>query len=109
MAIDQGARDATADTIRLRTAYNETIGAMLRRFREKHGLSLREAARQLHIAHPVLLAWEVGRFAPVHAYRRAIERWTRGEIAADAWAVPAVERETMARASRVRPIKRAAG
>lgn len=58
----------------------------LARFIEKTGVSRREAARQLHVSHPTLLAWIDGSRTPeVGARREAIERWTSGQVPASSW------------------------
>ena len=79
-------------------------GKRLRRFREDLGLTLRSAARQLHVQHPALKAWEEGE-TPMAAYRRAIQVWTQGAIRHDEWPLSIREREVTAAAARVRRAK----
>lgn len=62
-----------------------SCGARLRRFREKRGLGLRAAARQLHVSHPALRFWETNATTPSGPYRDAIELWTDGDIRAQDW------------------------
>ena len=62
-----------------------TVGARLRVFREGLPLSLRAAARQLHVAHPALKDWESDEQTPAPPYREAIEVWTEGTIKASEW------------------------
>lgn len=67
-------------------------------------LSLRESARQLHVAHPALREWEAGTQVPIAHYRDAIEVWTEGEIPAADWPLSPREREIVVNASMVRPV-----
>jgi hypothetical protein len=46
---------------------------------------MREAARQLHVAHPTIRDWEVGVKTPRAPYREAIEVWTNGTVRAAEW------------------------
>jgi len=76
----------------------------LRRFIERVGIGIRDAAEQLDTAHPALLAWLKGICKP-DAYRRElIELWTGGTIPRLAWLS---DRERAA-LKRMRPFKRAA-
>lgn len=83
-------------------------GARLRSFRERLGISLREAARQLHVAHPALKDWEEEQQVPTAAYRDAIEVWTGGDIKAGAWPLSERERGIVENASMVKPATKAA-
>src|SRR5262249_53257861 len=78
-------------------------GSRLRRFREQRGISLREGARQLHVAHPALHAWEEEEQVPAPAYRDAIEVWTSGAVRANDWPLTEREQEIVENAARVRP------
>jgi transcriptional regulator with XRE-family HTH domain len=78
-------------------------GERLAKFRDDRKVPLREAARQLHVAHPTLKDWEIGRLVPSPAYRAAIEIWTGGIIAADDWPVTMREAEIAANTAKVRP------
>lgn len=78
-------------------------GTRLREFRTALGISLREAARQLNVAHPVLKDWEDGVQTPVRPYRDAIEVWTKGAIKSSSWPVSERERDVSDRAAAVRP------
>ena len=78
-------------------------GVRLRMFREQRGISLREASRQLHVAHDALKDWEDERQTPAPPYREAIEVWTGGAIRADQWPISARERDMADRAAAVRP------
>lgn len=79
-----------------------SCGVRLRTFREERGISLREAARQLHVVHPALREWEDDRQTPAPPYRDAIEVWTDGRIKASEWPVSTREREIAERAAAVR-------
>jgi transcriptional regulator with XRE-family HTH domain len=78
-------------------------GRQLRAFREARGLSLREAARQLHVVHPALKDWEDEHQSPSAPYRDAIEVWTHGAIPSACWPVSDRERDIALRAAAVRP------
>lgn len=79
-------------------------GSRLKAFRIENGLSLREAARQLHVVHPALKEWEEGRQVPVPAYRDAIQVWTRGAIRAEEWPLSEAERKAVINAAQVVPV-----
>jgi len=79
-------------------------GLRLREFREARKISLREAARQLHVAHPALKDWETNQ-VPTPPYREAIERWTNGAIKASDWPLSPREREIVANARQVGPVR----
>lgn len=81
-------------------------GLRLRAFRKARNVSLREASRQLHVAHPTLKDWENGAQVPSPPYRDAIEVWTQEEIRAREWPVSPRERDVAGRAGAVRPFKR---
>lgn len=81
----------------------QAVGKRLRRFRIGLKISLREAARQLHVAHPALKDWEDETQTPSPPYREAIERWSGGSIKATDWPVSARERDMAAQAAAVRP------
>lgn len=81
----------------------EHPGPRLRRFREGLGLSLREAARQLHVAHPALKDWEEEKQTPTSPYRDAIEVWTNGDIKASDWPLSGRERDIVENAAKVGP------
>lgn len=81
----------------------KSCGVRLREFRVARDLSLREAARQLHVVHPALREWEEDRQTPAPAYRDAIEVWTNGEILASSWPASPREREIAERAGAVKP------
>lgn len=83
-------------------------GPRLRQFRERLGLSLREAARQLHVAHPALKDWEGEEQTPTAPYRDAIEVWTGGEIKASDWPLQGRERDIAQNAAKVGPAVSAA-
>ncbi len=57
----------------------------LRAHREALRLSVRAAALQLHVSHVALLSWERGLHVPFYENRVAIERWSGGSVAVDAW------------------------
>lgn len=78
-------------------------GARLTAFRKVRELSLREAADQLHTAHPVLGEWEKGTQVPAPAFREAIEVWTGGEIKVTDWPLSIREREITEKAALVVP------
>lgn len=79
-------------------------GALLRAFREERGLSLREAARQLHVVHPALKDWEEDDQTPTAPYRDAIEVWTNGHIKASDWPLHGRELQIVNRAALVKPV-----
>lgn len=74
-------------------------------FRERHGISLREAARLLGVSAPTVLDWERRRKVPSVASRRAIRIWTHGHIREEEWTTSR-ERAEEERARRVRPLRR---
>lgn len=78
-------------------------GPRLKRFRETRGLSLREAARQLHVAHPALKDWEDETQTPSQPYRDAIEVWTEGDIKASEWPLEGREKQIAENAASVKP------
>lgn len=82
-------------------------GPRLRAIREKLGLSLREGARQLHVAHPTLKDWEEEAQTPTPPYRDAIEVWTEGRIKADEWPLEGREKEIAENAAKVKPAQSA--
>lgn len=75
----------------------------MKAFREERGISLREAARQLHVKHPALKDWEDGRKLPSPPYRDAIEVWTEGLIKAGEWPLTKQESEAVKNTALVRP------
>lgn len=79
-------------------------GPRLRRFREDRDLSLREAARQLHVAHPALKDWEDETQTPSAPYRDAIEVWTEGDIKASEWPLEGREKQIADNAASVKPV-----
>lgn len=79
----------------------------LRAFRVRLNLSVREAARQLHVKHPSLRDWEDEIQTPTQPYRDAIEVWTSGEIKASEWPLGARERDIVANAGLVEPARAA--
>lgn len=78
-------------------------GVRLRAFREERSLSMREAARQLHVVHPALKDWEDGNQTPTAPYRDAIEIWTNGTIKAAEWPLTGRERQIASNAAMVKP------
>lgn len=78
-------------------------GARLRKFREGLGLSLREGARQLHVAHPALKDWEDESQVPTYPYRQAIEVWTGGTVKVEDWSLSDRELDIVKNANLVRP------
>lgn len=80
-------------------------GARLRKFREAVKMSLREAARQLHVQHPTVKDWEERSKVPMAAYRSAIEVWTGGTIRAEEWPLSVRERGIVESAGRVEPAR----
>lgn len=87
---------------------NQHPGPRLRAFRERLGLSLRAAARQLNVAHPALKDWEEEHQTPTPPYRDAIEVWTRKEICAADWPLSGRERVVVENAAKVGPAVAAA-
>lgn len=76
-----------------------TPRTLLRDFIEKKlGIGVTEAARQLGVTHPALIAWLDGSRVPEPPYRKALEKWTTGAVPADAWA-DAAERRIVDRVS----------
>jgi len=84
-------------------SHHDHPGPRLRSFRDVRGISLRDAARQLHTVHPALKDWEEMQQVPTVPFRDAIEVWTGGEIKASEWPLSVREREIIASASRVVP------
>ena len=78
-------------------------GLRLRKFRKALGLSLREAARQLHTTHPALKDWEDEQQTPMAPYREAIEVWTGGDVKAADWPLEGREKQIADAAAAVRP------
>jgi transcriptional regulator with XRE-family HTH domain len=78
-------------------------GPRLKRFREARQLSLREAARQLHVAHPALKDWEDEPQTPSQPYRDAIEVWTGGDVKAADWPLEGREKQIAENAASVKP------
>lgn len=54
-------------------------------FLKKHEISHASAARQLGTSGPTIHSWKHGLKRPGASHRRAIERWTNGEVAALSW------------------------
>lgn len=76
----------------------------LARFRARHGVSLRLAARSLGVSAPTVLDWERGRKVPSPPLRRAILIWTDGHIREEEWMTPR-ERAIEARMAQIRPYR----
>lgn len=54
-------------------------------FLDNHGFSLDAAAVALGASKSVVRLWRRGELRPRLEFRRAIERWTRGEVPAALW------------------------
>jgi len=60
-------------------------GARLAAFMDRNSISLRSAAATFGVSHPAIKAWREGGAPELDETRRAIERWTGGEVPADGW------------------------
>ncbi len=68
---------------------------------KKKGISIRRAARELHVTHATVIGWLNGRSVPLPVFRGAIERWSGGEVRAIAWRITDRERLMAAHAESV--------
>lgn len=61
-------------------------GRTLESFLRRNGISLRAAAAVFGVSHVTVHSWTTGAGAPeLDEMRRAIERWTAGEVSAEGW------------------------
>lgn len=96
------------------TAMADSAGSRLRAHRERLGLSLRAAARELGCTHVAWMAWEADEKSPSGPFRDAIEEWSGGDVPADAWPLSDRERAVReriaeARAAREEPVESGPG
>lgn len=83
----------------------EHPGARLRSFRESLGLTLRQAAEQLHVSHPALRMWEMGQSVPSSPVREAIGLWSCGACPAEMWGLTPKEAKFAERLASVVPAR----
>ncbi len=73
------------------------MGSDLRSYRQRLGLTVRGAARQIGVTHASIIYWERGTRQPRDIYRRAIETWSGGEVRADGWPLREEEQRVLDR------------
>jgi transcriptional regulator with XRE-family HTH domain len=62
---------------------------MLRKFRERAGLSQAAVGDALAVSGVTVCLWEQGVYLPSHPNRERIALWTGGNVPANAWEHPA--------------------